>query len=1207
MHKRRPVRSGAWLPLLVLLALYGSGLLAQEVSPDLPPENPLVPIEVGSRDDVGRESLASRAARGVAGGVIGGVLGQRGVRQASPPPGPRTRRDPTRRQDYVAFEKPELGIATGARARWTDDGLLISSRILEHDERGTFQSIFLEACDGSRIYPRRMELYELWREVRLTVSWTRTQYVDGQVVSRESGGWSEAWTERLNRRAHDDAELPGIWQLYGFERAHAGIQQMGAYFNVEPGELAELGRLALIVHVTRPDLDPVVTEPFHWPISGDDPQQPQVLPAAEAWPQWESECLEPRMVTRPEPETEVEEPPPAMATVPREEQPPDRVTEPPDRTTEPPDRTTEPPEEEQEAPAMATVPREDPPPAMATVPRPDRPAPEPEDEPPPDNGDPPRRPPPEWPPGDPPPDCSVTVLQTLPDPPIKVRLVAPDALEDFPWPRPVPLQIRARDYDMLIGQCDGCDGGTSEIRLPLEDRIGEIHWELLSEHGSLNQPYIDIDDLEATQAEIDALRARIREISAEIAELELERARLEASRDERREQLEDEIKGLEAALADARDRQAKVAAEADDSRSRISELEQQLSERRQQIEARQAEIENHRAEIEELQDRIAGRPSAATRELSTQLEGHEAELEAAQGRLRLTREAQAQTEQDLREALQQAEAALDQAVIQRDALAAQALALQDRIRALEAELFDTVLMRQIFNARHRIDSLLREMSEWMPEPLDSRDVFRDIRRLARVGPQQREEVLEEIRGRAHQMLSRAQAGCTHPECASLVHRLGSEVRTLDDLLDEAIENPGRLINAEVAEQLQAVRDELAALNPEVEAAEAAVARARRTTDQARQTLLDRLRGFESELEPLRADIERVEAQIADVAARLAEQQLADALETERNRPGWEAEIAELRSRIDESIAEIDRLRIEMAGLSQELVDEEQRLTEILMVLAGHDDEVAMLEHRLNDRQARLATLETEDEDIEARIEELENEREQLEARLEELLASSEDDQQGKREATGAQAWFIPPPLEKLLEDPETFDRLKREIGEREADLAAALGEKAGRQKEAFDIIKTAVRVLWQWRAANDRIDALDAQIDALESDRARQRADNVLAGQERLAQAMQRKNEIEAEKAPAQAELDQAREQEKAREGEIEDADAAVEAARQALDAAREAIAEAEGQLRFQVRQREAKEAAVNEQRSRHEALVQQIRTKETELAATGARHPAGR
>jgi hypothetical protein len=259
----------------------------------------LQPILVGPRAEVGKEDFASKQAKNLVGGVLGGVLGSKGG--SSKGKGPRTRRDPTRKQDYRFVEDPALDTALGVRAGWTDDGLLVSTRIEDSPEKGTFHLVYLEDCAGRKLGPSRIEIYKIWSEATLTVSWTRTTYVDGNVVSQESGGWSDSWTDDLGTFARVDDDTPpemmGIWRQAGYARAHAGLRQVGAYFNVTPGQLDDLGGLAFVTHVTRPAQDPVVTAPFHAilsPGSADQPGllAPQTTGEAGPWDQWQARCSE---------------------------------------------------------------------------------------------------------------------------------------------------------------------------------------------------------------------------------------------------------------------------------------------------------------------------------------------------------------------------------------------------------------------------------------------------------------------------------------------------------------------------------------------------------------------------------------------------------------------------------------------------------------------------------------------------------------------------------------------------------------------------------------------------------------------------------------------------------------------------------------------------------------------------------------------------
>ncbi len=219
----------------------------------------ITPIIIGPRNEIGTESLGQKAVKGVIGSALGGFLGG-GSSRSSKSQGPKTRRDPTRRAEPLVLNDPAAQTAIGIRTKWTDDGLLVSISIKESDDRGTFQYVYLVDEQGRILLPQKIEIYKIWQKHTLTVSWTRSEYVDGTLVSRTSGGWSESWTTDLGtftQHSDDTALAPGIWQMAGFDRAHAGLRSIGATFDIDPAQLSALGRLYVIVHTTRPSLDPV--------------------------------------------------------------------------------------------------------------------------------------------------------------------------------------------------------------------------------------------------------------------------------------------------------------------------------------------------------------------------------------------------------------------------------------------------------------------------------------------------------------------------------------------------------------------------------------------------------------------------------------------------------------------------------------------------------------------------------------------------------------------------------------------------------------------------------------------------------------------------------------------------------------------------------------------------------------------------------------
>ncbi len=80
------------------------------------------------------------------------------------------------------------------------------------------------------------------------------------MVSRESGGWSKAGEFNLPGTVSTADAPDGIWKRLGFSNASHGARQIIMQYALPAA--AEPGPVDLIVHITRPEGDPVITVPF---------------------------------------------------------------------------------------------------------------------------------------------------------------------------------------------------------------------------------------------------------------------------------------------------------------------------------------------------------------------------------------------------------------------------------------------------------------------------------------------------------------------------------------------------------------------------------------------------------------------------------------------------------------------------------------------------------------------------------------------------------------------------------------------------------------------------------------------------------------------------------------------------------------------------------------------------------------------------------
>lgn len=292
---------------LVLCFSLACGLTQAEERLNLPsPQvdyDPAAALTLGPRNDFGRQSLGQRAA----GGLIDGLAGAAGLSTGrGQQRGPTTRRDPTRRLDFTFSSDIEAGLRVGARGRVENGGLLVSQRIESADERGTFHLTYLVNCTGEILFPSRIELFSMWSERGLSVSWSRTTAVDGRVIERQSGGFShhrrtEQTGELVDYEEAESIQLgqpAGIWESFGFQRAYAGARSIGAWFEL-PDETFSGGTEAqwlLVTQVTRPEQDPVTTQPLAWRAAAPDPVAHQKLDfsagaaGSAIWSDWQDHC-----------------------------------------------------------------------------------------------------------------------------------------------------------------------------------------------------------------------------------------------------------------------------------------------------------------------------------------------------------------------------------------------------------------------------------------------------------------------------------------------------------------------------------------------------------------------------------------------------------------------------------------------------------------------------------------------------------------------------------------------------------------------------------------------------------------------------------------------------------------------------------------------------------------------------------------------------
>jgi hypothetical protein len=203
---------------------------------------------------------AASIGKSVVGGLLGGFLGGRGISSGgSRDEGPKLTAKPSYPEQTLTSKD---GKTKATISGVVDNGKCqIVTGVSESPGNGAPHLILLQSRNGETLQPNDVTAYQIW-EVwggwKLTVSWTKSYYENGQLVRRESGGWNTGWITFVDR-FKSPADIPAIWKDIG-GKPFEGIRGVIANFNL-PDKFIPAD-WNLIAHVTTKDGSSIVTQPF---------------------------------------------------------------------------------------------------------------------------------------------------------------------------------------------------------------------------------------------------------------------------------------------------------------------------------------------------------------------------------------------------------------------------------------------------------------------------------------------------------------------------------------------------------------------------------------------------------------------------------------------------------------------------------------------------------------------------------------------------------------------------------------------------------------------------------------------------------------------------------------------------------------------------------------------------------------------------------
>jgi len=223
---------------------------------------------IGPNDEVGSSAQAAKelrdkatgAVKGVATKTLGSLLGFGGG--SSGGGGPKMDRDRSR-GDFTRISSGDTDL--DIRASWRNDQLIVSTEIDDSPDNGTFHAQWIEDIDGNTYLPVRYMIFKMYRDWKLTVSWTEDHYVNGEHVFHDEGQEISTGRDLLGTWSiFEGAEgiANSIWGMLGFDTATKGVRHLGAVYDIPAASFPNDCQMQLVTHISEPSKDPVTTLPI---------------------------------------------------------------------------------------------------------------------------------------------------------------------------------------------------------------------------------------------------------------------------------------------------------------------------------------------------------------------------------------------------------------------------------------------------------------------------------------------------------------------------------------------------------------------------------------------------------------------------------------------------------------------------------------------------------------------------------------------------------------------------------------------------------------------------------------------------------------------------------------------------------------------------------------------------------------------------------
>lgn len=674
--------------------------------------------------------------------------------------------------------------------------------------------------------------------------------------------------------------------------------------------------------------------------------------------------------------------------------------------------------------------------------------------------------------------------------PISVGMIVEEPTT-FPYPRAVPIRGDAIDWDYANFYCvDKCNKTVSMIKMPVRDAVQQYKWTLLGK-GSLNVPFDDgaADSLDALLAQS---AARLSAIEQALDSLTQRKDDIPKELQHQKERAQEQMRDIDSAIAQAE----KALRATTDSLSAVRDSLKHVLQWRTTLadRIRQGRDSVSRAEdsLAWYKEKLQNKPTQTEQTALQDIANKRQEVERADTAVVQVQQLIIDEAKQLQAAiasagvlLNQANDIYDQIKNQGEELAQQTTQLQRQIYAGAGRRYFTMsrqwntlalaLIGQYFSSNAAMLVLQEEINNAAEQALVETD------------PVQRQQLFQQFVQQSTVFTTRIADDCQRlsdtaqrTPCANVAALVSSAMVQYRTVVDSLVRSAYQLPRAQLA-QLRQVRSAIHGMEQPIRDAKQQAEQAASAYEQALTAYTQTMERREIEKNRAMASAQVLRGELAALehSYKAMVQQRETAFEQAKD--GYI-----LRQHVFESLRQASMQRVALAIDSLALADADTTALNTRRVLLQRDssqwaEQQQVLKETKNglqkildiDVQKLLAPIEKE-------IATLTAEKQQIEQQLASLHSQKSSAVAGSKSAMGQLVYYIPPPLEEILQNPQRFAELKDSVVRAEAALIVAKEHKAAVQAQLLQRVETVGKSLVVYKKADDLIEQAEHARDSLD-------------------------------------------------------------------------------------------------------------------------------